>query len=126
MFLFLFIISLFNFLLSNNDHIKHEIHFRDGKVIECNEVGRNSTKASKIINSFRIQHADSYFHLHLNKVSEINFGKIKEKTIIVDVVLLSGKHKSFRIILDDCLYRIGDQTRFLSLASIKKLRLITQ
>jgi hypothetical protein len=113
-------------LVSSNDLSKYEIHFRDGQVIECTEIGRSSTKSSNIINSFRVQNAGSYFHLHLNKVSAINFETVKEKTITADVVLLSGKHKSFRIILDNCLYRIGDQTRFLSLASIKKLRLINQ
>lgn len=115
---------LINLFQYNQESRKVEIYFKDGKIIQYDEIGRNSRRSGKLTHTFRVQYKQTNSHLQFEKVIEIDFGKIKENNISVDVLLSSGSIKKFELIRDSFLCRTGDKIVTLSLESVRKIKFI--
>lgn len=127
MYSFVFIIlTAVNLILSDQPINKFEIQFKDGKVVHYFDFGKSSKIPSKLGHFFQIKDKESIYWLRFEKISEVSFKSIKEKTIVADVLLSSGKVRKFEIVRDRYYCKKADCVLEISLASIKKITLIKQ
>jgi len=122
--LFFFII-ISTFFETGQSTVVVEIQSKDGKVINFDEIGLSSKKNEKIIQALRVQKNGSYyFFLHFDKVSEITFRTIKEKSLTGRVVFSSGVQKEFDFIKTKLYCKSGDEIISMPLEAIRTIKFI--
>lgn len=127
MIFFIFIIfSITNFINSDQTLKKFEVQFRDGEIIQYDDIGKSTGIQGRLNHVFQVQQKESYFWLQFDYISEVTFKSIKEKTIVADVLLSSGKVKEFEIVKNRYYCKKGDDVLEIPLTSIKKIKLVKQ
>ncbi len=125
MIFFIFIIfSITNFINSDQTLRKFEVQFRDGEIIQYDDIGKSTGIQGRLNHVFQVQQKESYFWLQFDYISEVTFKSIKKKTITADILLSSGKLKEFEIIKDRYFCRKGDEIVVLPLESLLKIKII--
>ncbi len=114
----------FTMVISAQNNVMVEVHLKDGQIKYFDEIGRSPNMDGQMMKTFLADAGKGRFHLHMDKLSEVTFKEKTEKSIVADVLLISGAQKTFELQPGILFCKKGDDGTYLDIMDLKKIYFI--
>jgi hypothetical protein len=111
-------------VISAQNNVMVEVHLKDGQIKYFDEIGRSPNMDGQMMKTFLADAGKGRFHLHMDKLSEVTFKEKTEKSIVADVLLISGAQKTFELQPGILFCKKGDDGTYLDIMDLKKIYFI--